>query len=71
MAKQRVRVKQTRSAIKQRKGQIATLKALGLGRIGREKEHRLVPEIMGMVRKVSHLVEIEKVGSNSGPSNPR
>ena len=61
MAEQRIKVKQTRSSIKQRKDQVATLKALGLGRIGREREHRAVPEVLGMIRKISHLVEIERI----------
>ena len=36
-----------------------TLRALGLGKIGRTAEHSEGPELAGMLRKVRHLVHIE------------
>jgi len=36
-----------------------TLRALGLGRIGRTSEHEESPTLAGMLRKVRHLVKIE------------
>ncbi len=36
-----------------------TLKALGLGKIGRQAEHTVNPAILGMVRSVRHLVDLE------------
>jgi large subunit ribosomal protein L30 len=50
-----------RSSIGTKPKQRATLKALGLRRIGRTviKEDR--PEIRGMIRKVAHLVKVEEV----------
>ena len=54
-------VKQVRSTIGQKKQHLGTLKALGLGKIGRTKEHQATRSTLGMVRAVNHLVEIEQV----------
>jgi large subunit ribosomal protein L30 len=54
-----VRVTQTRSLIGQSKQHHGTLRALGLGRIGRSAEHKESPELEGMLRKVAHLVKVE------------
>jgi large subunit ribosomal protein L30 len=53
-------ITQTRSEIKRPADQKATLRALGLGRIGRRVEHEATPQIRGMVAKVKHLVSIEE-----------
>ncbi len=55
-----IKLIQTRSQIGQTKGQISTLKSLKLGKIGRVAEHKDSPDIRGMMRKVSHLIEIYK-----------
>lgn len=57
----KIKVVQTRSSIRHHKSQGATLKCLGLGRIGRSVEHEASPSIVGMVRKVSHLVAVYPV----------
>jgi large subunit ribosomal protein L30 len=54
-----VRVTQVRSLIGQSKQHHGTLRALGLGRIGRSAEHKESPELEGMLRKVAHLVKVE------------
>jgi len=59
MAKQLL-LKQVRSAIGQSERHRGTLRALGLGRIGRTAEQDDTPVIAGMLRKVRHLVEVEK-----------
>ena len=56
----KVRIKQTRSAIGQSARHRGTLRALGLGRIGRSVERPETPALAGMLRKVRHLVEIEE-----------
>ena len=61
MAEKKIRIKQTRSVIGHTKRQRKTLQALGLGRIGRSVEHKEEPSILGMVRAVSHLVDVERV----------
>ena len=57
----RLKVTQTRSRIGRPRPQRATVRSLGLKRIGDVviKEDR--PEIRGMIFKVSHLVEVEEV----------
>ena len=55
----RVRVTQTRSAIGQSPKHRGTLRALGLGKIGRTAEHEDGPVLAGMLRKVRHLVRVE------------
>ncbi|WP_031550754.1 50S ribosomal protein L30 [Parvularcula oceani] len=55
---QTIKVRQTGSPIRRPKDQHATLKGLGLGKIGRERELEDTPSVRGMIRKVSHMVEI-------------
>jgi large subunit ribosomal protein L30 len=57
----KVRVKQIRSQIGQTQRHRGTLRALGLGRIGRTAEHQESRELAGMLRKVRHLVAVEHV----------
>lgn len=54
-----ITVTQTRSGIGYSKRQKDTLQCLGLGKIGRTVVHNDQPSVRGMLRKVSHLVEIE------------
>lgn len=56
--KKMVRVRQTGSAARRPADQAATLKGLGLGKIGRERELEDTDSVRGMIRKVAHLVEI-------------
>lgn len=39
---------------------LATLKGLGLGKIGRESEIKDTPAMRGMLAKVAHLVEVRQ-----------
>ena len=56
----KLKITQTRSTIRQPEKQKRTIKALGLGRIGRTVEHDDTPQIRGMVTKVHHLVSVEE-----------
>ncbi len=56
-----LRITQVRSAIGQTRRHRGTLRALGLGRIGRSVERPDTPEVAGMLRKVRHLVRIEEM----------
>ncbi len=56
----RIKVKQVRSMIKRPADQKKTLAALGLRKMNQVVEHEDTPQIMGMVKKVAHLVEVEK-----------
>jgi large subunit ribosomal protein L30 len=57
----KLRLTQTRSKIGQSQRHHGTLRALGLGKIGRTAEHDDTPVIAGMLRKVRHLVHVEEV----------
>ncbi len=59
-APKRIRITYAKSAIGYSKDQKATLKALGLRRLGQSVEHDATPTIMGMVQKVAHLVQVEE-----------
>jgi large subunit ribosomal protein L30 len=51
-----LRIRQVRSGIGFNKQQKATLKALGLGRVGRTRVVPDNPQVRGMVAKIPHLV---------------
>ena len=55
----KVRITQVRSQIGQTKQHRGTLRALGLGRIGKTAEHDEGPVLAGMLRKVRHLVKVD------------
>ena len=57
----KVRVEQIRSTIKRPENQKRTIKALGLGKINRSVEVELTPQIVGMIKKVSHLVAVTEL----------
>lgn len=60
MAEKQIVVQQVRSSIGSKPKHRGTLKALGLGRIGKRRVHSDRPEIRGMIAKVSHLVSVEE-----------
>jgi large subunit ribosomal protein L30 len=55
----KIRVRQVRSAIGFDRRQRATLRGLGFRRIGQTVEVVDTPAVRGMIRKVSHLVQVE------------
>ena len=59
MATSKVKITQVRSQIGQSERHRGTLRALGLGKIGRSAEHKESPQLAGMLRKVRHLVKVE------------
>ena len=52
------KVTQVRSIIRHPKDQKRTIQAMGLGRINKTVEVEGTPQILGMIRKVSHLVSV-------------
>ena len=58
-----LRVTQFKSAIGSKPKQRGTLRALGLGRIGKTNTLPDRPEIRGMLAKVPHLVTVEEVSA--------
>ena len=56
----KVKVKQVKSSIKRLQNQKRTLEALGLRGIGKEVIHDTTPNILGMIKKVEHLVSVSE-----------
>jgi large subunit ribosomal protein L30 len=59
-----LKVTQVRSGIGSKPKHRATLRALGLGRIGRSNTLPDRPEIRGMIARVPHLIDVEEVESS-------
>lgn len=60
-AKKALRLTQVKSSIGYKKDQAATLRALGLGKIGSTVEQVDNDAIRGMIFKVKHLIEVENI----------
>ena len=56
--KKTLTVRQIRSQARRPAVQEATLRGLGLGKIGRQKTLEDTTAIRGMIRKVAHLIEV-------------
>lgn len=56
----KLKIKQVKSRIGSTKRQKLTLDALGLRKMNAVVEHEATAQILGMVRKVNHLVTVEK-----------
>jgi large subunit ribosomal protein L30 len=54
-----VKITQVRSTIGQSDRHLGTLRALGLGKIGRSVERADSPQLRGMLRQVAHLVRVD------------
>ena len=57
----KIKVTQIKSGIDRSERQKLTLQALGLNKLNASKEVEATPQILGMVKKVSHLVKVEEV----------
>jgi len=57
----RIRIRLVRSTIRCLPKQRATVRSLGLRKIGSSNELEASPSVMGMVRVVSHLVSVEEI----------
>jgi len=56
----KIKITQIKSGINRPKRQKLTLQALGLGKLNRTVEHEDTPQILGMTKKIGHLLKIEK-----------
>jgi large subunit ribosomal protein L30 len=57
----KIKITQVKSSIGSTKRQKATLEALGLKKLNQTVEHEATPQVVGMARKVGHLVNVEEV----------
>ncbi|MEY3235905.1 MAG: hypothetical protein RI883_6 [Bacteroidota bacterium] len=53
-----IKIQQVRSAIRRPADQKATLKALGFRKLNQILEKEATPQILGMVKKISHLIKV-------------
>ena len=57
----KIKVTQVRSIIDRSLRQKRTMEALGLRKMNQSVEHEATPQILGMVAKVNHLVQVEQL----------
>lgn len=57
----KVRITQVKSVIDRNVRQKETVKALGLSKLHQSVEVDSTPQILGMIRKVGHLLKVEEV----------
>jgi large subunit ribosomal protein L30 len=57
----KIKITLEKSPIDRPERQKLTLQALGLNKINATKEVEATPQILGMVRKVTHLVKVEEL----------
>jgi len=57
----KIRITQIRSKNGKPERQKRTLEALGITKLNQSVEHEATPQILGMVRKISHLIRVEKI----------
>ncbi|AHF15178.1 50S ribosomal protein L30 [Niabella soli] len=59
----KLKVTLVKSPIDRPERQKLTLKALGLNKTNSSKEVEATPQILGMIRKVEHMVTVEEVNA--------
>ena len=57
----KIKITQVKSAIDRSERQKLTLKALGLNKLNSSKEVEATDQILGMIRKVDHLLKVEEL----------
>jgi len=57
----KIRITQVRSKIHCTKRQKMTLEALGVRKLNDTVEHETTPQILGMVKKIKHLLKVTEI----------
>ena len=57
----KIRITQIKSKNGKPERQKRTLEALGIKKLNHSVEHEATPQILGMVKKINHLVRVEKI----------
>jgi len=57
----KIRITQVRSKNGKPERQKRTLEALGIRKLNHSVVHEATPQILGMVRKIQHLVKVENI----------
>jgi large subunit ribosomal protein L30 len=57
----KIKITQVKSAIDRPERQKKTLKALGLNKMNASREIEATPQVLGMIRTVNHLLQVDEV----------
>ena len=57
----KIKITQVKSGIDRSERQKLTLQALGLKKVNATKDVEATPQILGMIKKVDHLVRVEEL----------
>jgi large subunit ribosomal protein L30 len=57
----KIKITKVKSVIDRPERQKRTMQALGLGKLNASIEVEATPQILGMVRKVNHLIKVEEL----------
>ena len=57
----KIKITQVKSGIDRSERQKLTLQALGLKKVNATKDVEATPQILGMIKKVDHLVSVEEL----------
>ena len=57
----KVKITQVKSIIDRPKRQKMTMRSLGFRKMNQTVEHEATPQILGMIRKIQHLVKVESI----------
>jgi len=57
----KLRITQIKSGIDRSERQKLTLQALGLKKLQNAREVEATPQVLGMIRKVEHLLKVEEI----------
>lgn len=57
----KIKITKVKSVIDRPERQKRTMQALGLGKLNASIEVEATPQILGMVKKVNHLVKVEEI----------
>lgn len=57
----KLKVTQIKSGIDRPERQKLTLQALGLNKLNASKEVESTPAILGMIKKINHLIKVEEI----------
>jgi large subunit ribosomal protein L30 len=57
----KLKITQVKSAIDRPERQKKTLKALGLNKMNASREVEATPQVLGMIRTVNHLLQVDEV----------
>ncbi len=60
MGNKKIKIILTKSIIGSQKGQVATVKGLGLRKLNSSVIRESTPETLGMIKKVNHLITTEE-----------